>query len=233
LLKVPTDDLPAVKWAEKSSPMAGTILVAAGMSEMPWAVGVVNVPQRNLLGPFPTRVTRATIHAKRPDVFGTPTEGGYLVDRAVRDTGILQGDVILSIAGRGIHDDQDLGKCVEGHIAGDRVPVRLIRGGQRQDLKLELGAVPLTDSKPDADFPTLFEHDMPLLLSQCGGPVVDLNGEAVGITMHRGQYGCMAIPCDSVKRLLPKLKSEGVDGLRIKRTPAGPGDQKPSSVEEE
>lgn len=233
LLKVPANDLQPVNWAEKPSPIAGTILAAAGMSEMPLAMGVVSVPQRNLPGPFPTRVTRPTIHAKRPGVFGKRTEAGYLVDRAVPDTGILQEDVILSIAGKDIHDDQDIFRCVEDHLAGERVPVRLIRGGQRQDLELVLGAVALTYSKPYADYPTLFEHDMPLLLSQCGGPVVDLNGEAVGITMYRGQYGCMAIPADCVKRLLPKLKSGGLAGKWIKPTPAGPDDHKPSSVEEE
>ena len=77
-------------------------------------------------------------------------------------------------------------------------------------MTLELRAVPLTESKPYADFPTLFEHDAPLLFSQCGGPLVDLDGDAVGITIYRGQYGCMAIPGDCVKRLLPMLKSDGL-----------------------
>jgi hypothetical protein len=74
---------------------------------------------------------------------------------------------------------------------------------------------------------------MPLVLSQCGGPVVDLNGEAVDIALHRGQYGCMAIPGDCVKRLLPKLKLGGPTGKSIKPTPAGPDGRNLSIVEEE
>ena len=142
------------------------------------------------------------------------------------DAGIQPGDVILSIGGRDISKDSDIDKCVEGHLAGERMAVRLIRGGRRQDLTLELEAVPLSSSKPYADFPTLFEHDMPLLLSQCGGPVVDLDGKAVGITMYRGQYGCMAIPYDCIDRLLPGLKSGGSADKRLKPPPAVPEDRK-------
>ena len=65
----------------------------------------------------------------------------------------------------------------------------------------------MTDSKPVADFPTFFEHDMPLPFRQCGGPVIDLDCRAVGITMYRGQYGCMAIPTASIQRLIAELES--------------------------
>ena len=47
------------------------------------------------------------------------------------------------------------------------------------------------------DFPVVFEHDIPLTLDECGGPVIGLNGKAIGITIARvGQHGCMAIPAD-------------------------------------
>ena len=70
-----------------------------------------------------------------------------------------------------------------------------------------LGMHPLVWSKPYADFPEFFEHDMPLLPSQCGGPVIDLDGRAVGITVFRGEYGCMAIPANCIERLLPELRT--------------------------
>src|SRR5262249_34252131 len=46
------------------------------------------------------------------------------------------------------------------------------------------------------------------LATECGGPVVGLDGRAVGITIARVQvHGCMAIPADRVRRLLPTLKA--------------------------
>ena len=33
------------------------------------------------------------------------------------------------------------------------------------------------------DFPMVFEHDIPLLLDECGGPVINLEGKAIGVTI--------------------------------------------------
>ena len=58
LLKVPLMGLNVLESAQKSSAIAGTLVVSVGMSEIPLAIGVVSVPRRDLPGPFPTRVTR-------------------------------------------------------------------------------------------------------------------------------------------------------------------------------
>ncbi len=68
---------------------------------------------------------------------------------------------------------------------------------------------------------------MPLTPDECGGPVVDLAGEVVGITLYSGDYGCMAIPGDCVKQLLPVLKSSGLADKWIKPPPASPTDHEP------
>jgi serine protease Do len=231
LLKVQGTNLPPIRCAEKPPPVAGTILAAVGMSETPLAIGVVSVPRRDMPGPFPTRVARRG--AERPGVFGKPTAQGYLVDSVqlgrAYEAGIRIGDVILTIAGRDIRDEEDLLKCVSGRVEGERVRVGLLRGGQRQDLILSLIAEP----KPLAGFPTLFEHDMPLTPDVCGGPVVDLAGEVVGITLYCGEYGCMAIPSDCVKPLLLVLKSSGLSDNWIKPPPASPIGHEPSGVNDE
>ncbi|MCG8649534.1 MAG: trypsin-like peptidase domain-containing protein [Pirellulales bacterium] len=55
-------------------------------------------------------------------------------------------------------------------------------------------------------FPVAFEHDTPLLQDQCGGPLFDLSGKAVGITVARvGPYGCAAIPSETIKQILSEL----------------------------
>jgi len=229
LLKVQVTDLPTVRWAEKPPPVAGTIVAAVGMSENPLSIGIVSVSQRNLPGPFPARISRPD--ATRPEVFGKPTVGGYLVNSvrgAAHDAGIQPGDVILTIAKRDVRNDQDLLDVSRGHVEGERVAVGLLRGGQQQELILRLVA----ETKPFAGFPTLFEHDMPLAADECGGPVVDLAGKVVGMTLHRGQYGCMAVPSDCVKQLLPVLKSNGLSDKWIKPPPTSPNNHEPSGVDE-
>jgi len=51
---------------------------------------------------------------------------------------------------------------------------------------------------------------MLLLPSQCGGPVVNLDGKVVGITVYRGKFGCLAIPGNCIERLLPELRTAGL-----------------------
>ena len=224
LLKLPVSDLSAVKLSEEASPVAGTLLAAAGMSETPLAIGIVSVPERNPPGPFPTQISRPS--ANRPGVFGKSVAEGYLVDRVslrnASEAGIRSGDVILQIAGQTIRDDEDIVDCVIGRVEGERVSVSLLRSGHRTDLTLELVA----HWRVAVEHPTQFEHDMPLLPGQCGGPVLDLDDHAVGITVNRGQYGCIAIPAACIKRLLPALKAGRFEGRWIKPPLASP-DSKP------
>lgn len=53
------------------------------------------------------------------------------------------------------------------------------------------------------DFPIAFEHDMPLLPDQCGGPIFDLSGNVIGITIARsGPQGCIAIPASVIQPIV-------------------------------
>jgi serine protease Do len=220
LLKVPTPGLRPVEWADERAPVAGTFLAVPGLQELPLAVGVVSVPRRDLPGPFPTRLDPPRkVPAALPGVIGSAVQGrGYWVEFAegmAAAAGIQPGDVILTIAGKAVRRHQDLADCVRGQWAGTRVPVRVLRAGKPLEFTLALraegGTAPFS-ARCD-DFPTVFEHDAPLLADECGGPIVGLKGQALGITIARvGPHGCMAIPGDCVRRLLPDLQSGKLAG---------------------
>ena len=42
------------------------------------------------------------------------------------------------------------------------------------------------NSKRNDKFPWVMQHDTPLMPEQCGGPLVDLNGTAIGLNIARG-----------------------------------------------
>jgi serine protease Do len=208
LVQIAATELAAIDLADKPQQVAGAILAAIGFDHAPAAIGIVSVPERTLPGPFPPRVLPVTTPAAWPNVSGSASNAGYLVSsdyRALATGSIHAGDLLLSIAGKRIRTDEDLFTCVAGHLGGESVPVRLMRDGQEQEVTIRLEAEPLSDSKPVTDYPIFFEHDMPLPFNQCGGPVIDLDGRVVGMTMYRGQYGCMAIPGASIKGLLAAL----------------------------
>ena len=63
-------------------------------------------------------------------------------------------------------------------------------------------------SKRRTGFPSVLQHDTALWPSDCGGPVLDVDGHAVGVNIARaGRVESYAIPAAAIKPLLADLKS--------------------------
>jgi serine protease Do len=228
LLQLPASGLKQVEWAG-ADPVVASILVAPAPADLPLAVGVVSAGRRDVPGPHPTTVVRVRREsATLPNVIGSAVQGrGYWVEYAEGEadrTGIEPGDVILSIGGTPVRSHEDLAACVRGRMAGDRVAVRLVRAGKNVELPLTLQARSAAAFTPSRGYPTVFEHDLPLDAAECGGPVVGLDGTALGVTVARvSGSGCIAVPADMVRRLLPSLKA-GKPLAALPTIKAAPGD---------
>lgn len=224
LLKVDAHGLRAIEWSVEKVRPAGKFVAAPNGRGGSIGVGIVCVEQRALEGPFPAKVIKAKPYIPGPtppEVLGKMIEGkGLLVRRvkgAAAKAGIVPGDLLLKLNGRAIRDHDDVDRCVEMSSPGDLLPIFLERDGQRLNVSVTLGEEPYVRCPPAFaryrnlradDFPFVFEHDIPLTLDECGGPIIDLDGKAIGITIARvAQHGCMAIPADCIERLLPILKS--------------------------
>jgi serine protease Do len=59
--------------------------------------------------------------------------------------GIQQGDVVISVNNQPVTPDQSLAYLVSQQPVGARIPVELIRGGQRQTVTVTLGARPTVE----------------------------------------------------------------------------------------
>ena len=228
LLKVETRGLSAVRWSAERVRPAGKLVAAPDGRGGSVGVGMVSVEERVLEGPFPAAVTKSRPYvpkAAAPAILGAPklTEGKGMPIRRVKDSaaraGIVPGDVLLTLNGRPIRDpDEDIYRSVEKSSPGDLLPVVIERAGRQIKVSIELEEEPylrctgawarFRNLRAD-DFPAAFEHDIPLALDECGGPVIDLDGKAVGMTIARvGQHGCMAIPADVIPTLVSRLKKE-------------------------
>ena len=63
-------------------------------------------------------------------------------------------------------------------------------------------------SKKRGGFPVILQHDTVIKPTDCGGPLVDLDGKAVGINIARaGRTESYAIPTEAVLGLIADLKS--------------------------
>jgi serine protease Do len=228
LLSVPTTDLKPVRWADDFNPPVGTLLAAVGTEPEPLAVGVVSVPRRDLGAPVrPTDTLPLRSPAGRPDIdgiprpisgyslraaFGLPRATVYCVENVyglAYSAGVRPDDLLYRINGYQILDEEGILAAVNHRRAGDVVPVRLERAGKMMDLLLPLAPKTLRGTNYRADyFPTVIECAVPFYFYECGGPIVDLTGRAIGVTIARpGPHGGMVIPGDCVLKLLPELQS--------------------------
>ena len=71
-----------------------------------------------------------------------------------------------------------------------------------------LGAIP---SDRADKFPWVFQHDTPLFPEQCGGPILDIDGDVIGINIARGgRAASYAIPSAHINKILSDLLRENV-----------------------
>jgi serine protease Do len=79
-------------------------------------------------------------------------------------------------------------------------------------------------SKRASDFPAVFQHDTVLRPADCGGPLVDLSGKAIGINIARaGRTETYALPADIITPLLEPLMSGKLAPVNANEAATQPG----------
>jgi serine protease Do len=142
-------------------------------------------------------------------------------DTAAAKAGLKANDVVLSLGGKAVKDVSNFIESVGEHKPGDEVTLRIKRGDAEKEIKATLGKRPPEPTRSDmqntmggalstrrAGFPQFLQHDTVLKPQECGGPVIDLDGKAVGVNIARaGRVESYAIPAEVLKPLLPDLMS--------------------------
>ncbi len=216
LLWVHDFELTPVSWASGANLPVGSLVVAAGTFSLPVAIGTVSLPLRNLM-----EASKGFL-----GVAMEPTEDGIglNVREVVRDSGaeaagIEPGDLILAIDGEEMWNSQDLINTIANAEPGDVVVVQLRRRDDELILEVTLGD---RDSGTGYDMPkhemldntarmggrvsrkrsgykAAIQHDMLLRVNQCGGPLVNLDGDVVGINIARAsRVKSYTIPSDVI-----------------------------------
>ncbi|MDX1563948.1 MAG: PDZ domain-containing protein [Phycisphaeraceae bacterium] len=156
------------------------------------------------------------------------TQGrGVRIERVLENTsaqraGLQVGDRLMEIDGILINSTKRAIAEIRKYVRGSIMKLKLQRGDEQIELEVKLGPRPVFSSMRQRmmersagrlsdrrnDFEKVFQHDMPLAPEQCGGPVVGLEGMAVGLNIARaGRTASYAIPAAVVRPLIKPLAS--------------------------
>ena len=219
LVKLDAKEIPAVQWAGGAAPGVGSFITAvAPEGGDPVAIGVVSVAVRNLQtkgrGFLGVGLDADEKGLKVREVVPGGAAGG---------AGVQKDDRILELDGQKPDSVFTFTKLISDHKAGEKVKLKLQRGGDVMEKEIQLGdrgaqpgagrnggdkmsAMGGTVSKRKSDFPSVLQTDLPLEANQCGGPVTDLDGNVVGLVIARsGRVETMVIPSETIRQALANV----------------------------
>ena len=219
LLKIDAEALNVIRWSESPTNEVGNWVVSPKAQDGDTAVGVISTLKLRQI-----ERSRAFIGITMvEDKDGIRIRS--VVNRSPADiSGLLVQDVIFKIDGQPVKEVKDLQDILEQFDAGDRVTLDVIRykeeiqvgvtlaereklspSSQRSNQQNSMGS---KLSRRRKDFPLALQHDSMLQSNTCGGPLLDLSGEAVGINIARaGRVASYALPIETVLPIIDLLKT--------------------------
>ena len=208
LLKVDVKDLKPVTFIDSKKVQTGKWLAAAGPTTDPTAVGIVSVVTRKLTGldAFIDNYNRGYVGIIMTESDPKDKDGKTLGAEILRledkgagkKAGLQVKDIITSVEGFKVPGREALRESLENSRPGESVTLTVLREGEEKTFKLTLsGAVGRPDrgsiqnsmgselSGRRTGFPAVLQTDMVVNPKDCGGPVVDLDGNVLGINIAR------------------------------------------------
>lgn len=214
-IRLPKESVRPIPWTTRDKFRPGTIVAAVGADQSILVMGIVSVDIRDIVEDntknyeLPLRVP-----AQVPGLYGEyfPPDGFLLrnVRGLAKTAGLKFDDRLISIAGISIKSQEDLNNVAKGRLTGDVVRVVYKRGDETITVDLPLEAKDLYSGRTyrNRGFPVALEYSLSVPNTGCGSPLIDLNGDVIGITIggpeDRVGY---AIPRDSVLKLLQDAKA--------------------------
>ena len=137
-------------------------------------------------------------------------------------SGLKIKDIIMKLDETSVKNIEELREFLEQCDAGDIVKVTIRRDDEVRSVKLTLASrdkVSLQNMRSNQqnrmgtrlsgrrkNFPLVFQHDTTLQANECGGPIVNVDGDVVGINIARaGRVDSLAIPAHKVIEIVEKL----------------------------
>lgn len=223
MLKIDAENLKPIQWSSSAKMEAGDWVTTVGIDRDPIAIGVVSVPTR--------KMPNIPLPGARPGgylgVYLSEEDNGLRISRVTKDSGadkagMKPADTIVKVDGRQMKDRNELLGLLSRRKAGQKIQVEILRNTKKKVLDVTLGKRP-ADLFNRGDFqnrmgselsgrrfgfPQVLQHDTVVKPNQCGGPLINLDGKAIGINIARaGRTESYAVPSEELKTIILDLKS--------------------------
>lgn len=218
LLRLEGAQFRPVVFSDAEPPGVGRFLIAASPDETPACVGVVAVEERSLRdedrGFLGVRLDDEHT-GKGVRILGVEEGSG------AGAAGLREGDIILSIGDREIGSLWEMKTTLADYGPGDSLKIRYVRDAVEAGVEAKLGersenypqfpssqlrqmkSMGTVPSLVSDGFPSVIQSDMQLQRDHCGGPVLDLDGKVVGISIAReDRTSSFIIPSRAIRSLL-------------------------------
>lgn len=224
LIKVDTKGLKPVQWADEEA-VVGQWAVTPGIEESAQAVGVVSVkarPPRAFVG----------ISFEQFGSFRSTKIAKVHPGMSAAKAGLKAGDAIIAVNDQKMENRAAVVDSLMDFREGETVTLRIKRDEDEFDVQLKMmppsaEMKELTRDAPSgirldrtarlgtdisaraAGFEQVIQHDTVLEPWLCGGPLVNLDGKAIGLNIARAErVASYALPAKVVKQVIEKLKSD-------------------------
>lgn len=222
MLKIDADRLTPAKLVDET-PAMGRWVVCAGAATSPMAVGIVSSEPRPIK---PPQLVLGVI--LRPNTTPDPDKRGLRVlglseGFGADEAGVQVGDIVTQIGGKKVIAVEQLIDRLQGQNVGDEIEVTLMRGEEQMQVSVRLSELrPDPNSRSErmnrmggdisarrSGFELVLQHDAELRPEQCGGPLVNLKGEVIGVNIARaGRIETYTLPASLIKQKLETLKAQ-------------------------
>jgi len=214
LLKIAAHQLRVLQFWHSKNAKAGSWVASVGSRPDAATVGVVSVPTRK-------------VHEAYLGVLANSTPKGLIVLGVAQKSAALQAglrpkDIILHLNSQPVADANQFQQILADLNPGDAIALKIRRGAKQQEIRATLQSREQVGdfrtefqnrlgsdlSNRRSGYAVILQHDSALKPSDCGGPLVDLQGRVIGINISRaGRVESWAIPAEIVHPLIAELKS--------------------------
>jgi len=218
LVRVQAPGLKPIAWAAGDL-AEGQWAVTPGITETPHAVGIISALPRRI------RPQRAFIGVQFDFDTPLPRIGTLVSGMSAEKAGLKPGDLIAAVNGAPVTNRQQVVEILRDFREGQTITVRVRRAAKEFDTALKMlvprpgeagaGFYPQRSGNMGAEvsrraegFERAIEHDTVLQPWLCGGPLVNLDGQAIGLNIARAsRVTTYALPAALVQRIFADLKS--------------------------